>query len=352
MGLSAGVGPDMPPECTAWLSVNGIDTAGLAFVVRNRAGAGAGAGTDGGGWEGGGVDGSDFISASATSTVVSSPSRYRETPRAWQITEHDGRRTQVWRTPACPALYAMLRPPAGVLPPSYANAKAFHIGVHPERPDLTLLNALKASNSEALISVEPFTHAQSPPTPERLRQLCTAGDIFSPNELEAISLVGAGTPLELITRLAAAGAAVVCLRRGEEGAIVHDAATGETWSVPALLGRGLSLEKEVEEVAQEESEKGKESRSSHSTMKPAFLDIEGEVVDVTGCGNAFCGGFLASRLAGEGLLDAAVWGSVAASLMAEAVGVPEHSAGAGGDACRREAARRAEALRTRGRKLT
>jgi sugar/nucleoside kinase (ribokinase family) len=35
-----------------------------------------------------------------------------------------------------------------------------------------------------------------------------------------------------------------------------------------------------------------------------------------GCGNAFCGGFLASRLAGEEVLDGAVWGSVAASVMA------------------------------------
>jgi|AntAceMinimDraft_12_1070368.scaffolds.fasta_scaffold276791_1 sugar/nucleoside kinase (ribokinase family) len=54
----------------------------------------------------------------------------------------------------------------------------------------------------------------SPVTPERLRQLCTAGDIFSPNEREAVSLVGPGTPMELVARLAAAGAAVVCLRRG------------------------------------------------------------------------------------------------------------------------------------------
>lgn len=202
-------------------------------------------------------------------------------------------------------------------------------------------------------------------TPERLRQLCTAGDIFSPNELEAVSLVGPGTPMELVTRLAAAGAAVVCLRRGEEGAVVHDAATGETWSVPAVLGagRGPSLEeketgntskgkegggeKKAGEAAGEgeDNEKGgEELQGSHSS-----LDGVGEVVDVTGCGNAFCGGFLGSRLAGEDLLDGAVWGSVAASLMAQAVGVPETPAG--GERCRREAARRAQALRALGRKL-
>ena len=156
MGLAAGVGLDLPPGCTSWLQGNGIDTAGLT-LLRDR-GGGAGNGV-GGGWEGGGADSSDFISAAAPPTIDTS---YCPTPRAWQITEHDGRRTQVWRTPACPALYAMLRPPAVVLPPSYLTARAFHIGVHPERPDLILLGALRVSNPAALVSVEPFTHAQSP----------------------------------------------------------------------------------------------------------------------------------------------------------------------------------------------
>lgn len=187
----------------------------------------------------------------------------------------------------------------------------------------------------------------SPVSPERLRRLCTAGDIFSPNELEAISLVGAGTPTELVTRLAAAGARVVCLRRGAEGAVVHDAATGEIWSVPAVLGGGASLENK--EVDEEKESKEEEETHARSPTKSSASDAVGEVVDVTGCGNAFCGGFLASRLAGEGLLDGAVWGSVAASLMAEAVGVPEQPAG--GEEFRREAARRAEALKMLGRKL-
>jgi hypothetical protein len=46
------------------------------------------------------------------------------------------------------------------------------------------------------------------------------------------------------------------------------------------------------------------------------------VVDVTGCGNAFCGGFLAGLHAGLSMLDAARWGCVAGSIMAEWQGVP------------------------------
>jgi hypothetical protein len=47
-----------------------------------------------------------------------------------------------------------------------------------------------------------------------------------------------------------------------------------------------------------------------------------QVVDVTGCGNAFCGGFLAGLDAGLSLQDSGVWGCVAGSIMAEAQGVP------------------------------
>jgi len=41
-----------------------------------------------------------------------------------------------------------------------------------------------------------------------LRALVTSGHIFSPNEVEAVSLVGPGPPLELIDRLAELGAEV------------------------------------------------------------------------------------------------------------------------------------------------
>ena len=85
-------------------------------------------------------------------------------------------------------------------------------------------------------------------------------------------------------------------------------------------------------------------------MPAVFGEGDSDVVaDVTGCGNAFCGGFLASRLAGEGVLVGAVWGSVAASVMAQSVGVP--GLAAGGAAAREEGARRAAVLRRRGQRL-
>ena len=48
-----------------------------------------------------------------------------------------------------------------------------------------------------------------------------------------------------------------------------------------------------------------------------------QVVDVTGCGNAFCGGFLSSFDRSRDVLKSALWGGVAASCMAEEMGVPK-----------------------------
>src|SRR3970040_2171251 len=54
-GLVSVVGPDLPEPAWAWLNESRIDTAGVRVIEQ------------------------------------------RQTPRAWQITEEDGRRTQVWR---------------------------------------------------------------------------------------------------------------------------------------------------------------------------------------------------------------------------------------------------------------
>jgi sugar/nucleoside kinase (ribokinase family) len=73
------------------------------------------------------------------------------------------------------------------------------------------------------------------------------------------------------------------LRRGAEGSLVR-AETGEMWAVPACPGVVAA--------------------------------------DPTGCGNAYCGGFLAAWAAGERIEDAAVWGAVSASFMLETQGMP------------------------------
>lgn len=56
----------------------------------------------------------------------------------------DGRRTQVWRSRECDALYGQLRPAFEQLPGSYQLATAnYHLGIHAAHPPMKLLAALR-----------------------------------------------------------------------------------------------------------------------------------------------------------------------------------------------------------------
>lgn len=238
VGLVAGVGSDLPAEALAWLKASDIDIAGLRYS---------------GQWA---------------------------TLRAWQLLEADGRRTQVWRI-ADQSIGPQLARSFEQLPPNYRHARGYHLGVHPEEPDLEFIKALR--DSGAVVSIEPYRHAVRPLSQAELRALVSAGQIFSPNQAEAGSLVGPGEPLEVVRRLAEVGAEIVTLRQGENGAIVHRADTGETWQIPV-----------VQTFAQ----------------------------DPTGAGNAFCGGFLAGWVEAGDLCLAGLYGAVAAGFLVEQVGLP------------------------------
>ena len=97
-------------------------------------------------------------------------------------------------------------------------------------------------------------------------------------------MVGKAAPAELIQRLEAAGAQIVALRQGAGGALVHQAGCGAAQAIPPF---------------------------------------QTEVIDPTGAGNAFCGGFLAGWVQTGNLESAGLFGVVAASFMVEQIGLPE-----------------------------
>lgn len=238
VGLCGGVGLDFPPQAQAWLDAMQIDTAGLRRDPHHRS------------------------------------------LRAWQIIEEDGRRTQVWRTQgdAIPTHLA-LKPEQ--VPAHYWAARGFHFGVHPESPNLRIMQALKAQG--ITVSVEPFREASRPLTDVELGALLAACDLFSPNLVEAESLIGAGDPETLIRRLVDAGASVVALRMGGDGSLVHDAATGVTYHIPA---------------------------------------VKTAVIDPVGAGNAYCGALLVGWLETGDLRRAGMYAAVAASFLVEQYGLP------------------------------
>lgn len=243
VGLAAGVGPDLPPAAWDWLRAAGLDLEG--------------------------VRASDL-----------------PTPRAWQLNEAGGARTQVWRVPGH-VIGAQLGGVRNSMPPSYRGARGFHLGVHPDDPDLDFIVALRRPAGQApapLISLEPFKPADRPLSDAALRALAGAADIFSPNLIEARSLVGEGIPQAMAQRLAHAGARIVALRMGAEGSLIHAPGAGvDSVFIPAL---------------------------------PV------DAADTTGAGNAYCGGFLAGCLHTGDPVAAGRWGTVAASFLIEQIGLP------------------------------
>lgn len=240
VGLVGGVGTDLPATAQDWLNQSGLDLTGL------------------------------YVSPE------------HPTPRAWQITEADGRRTQVWRTTG-PTQRVQLGHRFEDMPPVYRQAQGFHLGVHPESPNLHFIRSL--CERGAILSIEPFRRANAPLPPADLTALVSAGQIFSPNLEEAESLVGTGTPRQLIQRLADAGADIIALRMGSKGAMVHH--NHETIHIPA---------------------------------------VSTQVIDSTGAGNAFCGGFLVGWAQTQHLRTAGLYGAVAASFLVEQVGLPAEPA--------------------------
>ncbi len=256
VGLAARVGADMPASAWAWLRDTDIDTEGVRVTE----------------WP---------------------------TLRAWQHLSADGGRRHAWQVPG-PAIGAQLARSVAALPEGYRAAKGWHLGLHPEEPNLEFLAGLRALGG--LVSVEPFRAAQTRPTPEVLRAWLTSTDIFSPNLAGAQSLVGPGDPMAVTRRLLEAGATVVALRLGAEGSLVADGRQGRWARIPAM---------------------------------PV------EVVDPVGAGNAYCGGFLTGWAETGEVMEAGLRGAVAASFLLEQYGVPP--------AANRERARqeRYDALRLR-----
>lgn len=237
VGLIAGVGPDLPDSAREWLDRSGVDLGGVV-----------------------------------TSNLP--------TPRAWQVTEADGRREQIWRVPGAVLGEHLGRIPTE-MPARFPARKAFHRGLHPLEPEVERLAALRAL--APLVSVEPFKPAERLCREDELRPTLETVDIYSPNLVEARSMLGPGAPGELIRRLFELGGRTVTLRMGDAGTLAARAGSAQALHIPA---------------------------------------VPVDVVDAVGAGNAFCGGFVVGWCETGDLALAGAYGAVAASFLVEQVGIP------------------------------
>jgi sugar/nucleoside kinase (ribokinase family) len=200
------------------------------------------------------------------------------TPRAWQLYERDGRRTHVDRTDR--ELFMAMCPRPDELPADGGVAGGVRLECGAPDPLRAWLARLRAAGCGPILW-EPWNVFCRPESGPLFRQLAPLVDVVSPNLLQARRLTGLEAPQAVLGALLETGAPVTVLRMGEAGSLV--------------AGRGAP-----------------------PVAVPAVPVAR--IVDVTGAGNAYCGGFLVGVAETGDLGQAARYGAVSASFALEQFG--------------------------------
>ena len=191
------------------------------------------------------------------------------------------------------------------------TSKVYHYLASPQDMKTRILNLLALREQEGILDRPLIIWEPAPPSckPENLEAcLETAAlvDVFTPNHLELAAFFGqspvASSDRSEIERLGwkflasgvgPEGKGAVVIRAGENGCFVQSRDITSQWLPPFYTA----------DMAEEQASK---------------------VVDPTGAGNAFLGGYAIGYLQRMGnILEAACYGSVAASFALEQVGMPE-----------------------------
>ena len=200
------------------------------------------------------------------------------TPRAWQVIEADGFRTEVFRSDFDE--FITIDPQPEDLPEFYWNASGVHLQCAAPLPLLKWVDKLRSSGN-VLILWEPWDEFLQPENREQIRRLLPMVDVFSPGLSEARRLTQLQDPLQIVRELLSDGAPMVALRMGPNGSLVGSSRKG-IQHVPAYPVDNL--------------------------------------VDVTGAGNSYCGGFLVGLEGTGDPLVAGQYGAVSASITLEQFG--------------------------------
>lgn len=201
-----------------------------------------------------------------------------ETPRAWQVIEANGSRTEVFRSDFDE--FVAIDPQPEELPESYHNAHGVHLQCAAPYPLLSWVDKLR-SVGIGLILWEPWDEFLQAENREAVRALLPEVDIFSPGLAEARRLTRLQDAHQIVTELLKDGVPAVALRMGSDGSLVGS------------------------------------SKFGIQHVPPHPVDI---VVDVTGAGNSYCGGFLVGLETTGDPFVAARYGAVSASFTLEQFG--------------------------------
>jgi sugar/nucleoside kinase (ribokinase family)/fructoselysine-6-P-deglycase FrlB-like protein len=204
------------------------------------------------------------------------------TVRNWVIYEADGSRTWVYRTPRGRGAEVAPRPgdiPGAWLDRGPANpvAPVVHVAAMPLAAATAIVRSIRERAAGAVITLD--THEDWRPGDDVL-DAARLVDVFVPSRAELTELAGCDDPERATDGLLAAGVRCVVVKLGGDGALVARPGSPPAW-VPAA---------------------------------PA------EVVDPTGAGDSFCGGFAAGLALGDDAVEAAWRGAVTAAAAIGAAG--------------------------------
>jgi len=215
-----------------------------------------------------GLDTTGLVSCAASS------SRY------WVVYEWDGRRHFIYRN--AENHLDLLSPEPEDLPRHYGSAaRAFHVAAMPFGHVERLVHTASLLPAAPLITLdthEDFVAGYQ----ERLTALLPSVRAFLPSREEVALWFGDDDPERHIGELLALGPHIVVIKMGAKGALVQKQGQRRARRVPVVPVAAL---------------------------------------DVTGAGDAFCGGFVARLAAGADVLEAAMAGAVSASFAVEGYGI-------------------------------
>jgi sugar/nucleoside kinase (ribokinase family) len=201
------------------------------------------------------------------------------TARAWQLFETEARRVEVFRTDI--EDFYRQKVQFEEMPPDYLEAGGYHLHFGTLVETAELAEKLRAVNPTACLVWEP-TQLEITGTGDEFHAVLSQVDLVSPDLGEARQMTGQSTAEGMAETLLGWGVPVVGLRMGARGSLVATAG-GEVYTVPA---------------------------------------VPTTVVDTTGAGDAYCGGFLVALGSGMDAAEAGARAAVSASFAIEQFGVP------------------------------
>jgi sugar/nucleoside kinase (ribokinase family) len=191
------------------------------------------------------------------------------------------------------------------LPAHYRQAKGFHLIWGSFTELAALIHSLRRTQPDIVLVFE-LTPQQEHEPVDNLKLVLPHVSLFSPNLDEATAVSGLTDPAAMADLFLQWGAPLVAIRMGAAGSLVKTQA-GEMWRLPA---------------------------------------VPTTIVDVTGAGNSYCGGFLTGLGDGLSPFEASLRAAVSASFALEQFGLPTWRSVPTAEANRRLAWARENAIRS------